>query len=70
MHFHTGDLDGLEGVKNRHAGVGVGGRVDDDAVYLVKKGLLYVIHQQAFMVGLFDLYMNFSHFTVVFNELF
>jgi len=49
-----GDGDGLEGVQDRHAGVRVGRRIDDDAVDLAV-GLLDLVDDAALVVGLEDL---------------
>ena len=49
-----GDGDGFEGVEDRHAGVRVGSRVDDDAVDLAV-GLLNLVDDAALVVGLEDL---------------
>ena len=50
--LHRGDAHRLYRVQQRHAGVGVGRRVDDDAVHPVKIGLLDGVHQRALVVGL------------------
>ena len=49
-----GDCDGLEGVQDRHAGVRVSRRVDDDAVDLAVC-LLDLVDDAALVVGLEDL---------------
>ena len=54
MDLDGGDGDGFESVQNGHAGVRVGGRVDDDAVDLAV-GLLDLVDDAALVVGLEDL---------------
>lgn len=54
MDLDGGDGDGFEGVEDRHAGVRVGSRVDDDAVDLAV-GLLDLVDDAALVVGLEDL---------------
>ena len=50
--LYRGNPHGFHGVQKGHAGVGVGGGVDDYAVHLFKIGLLDGVHQCPFMVGL------------------
>lgn len=52
--LNGGDGDGFEGVEDRHAGVRVGSRVDDDAVDLAV-GLLDLVDDAALVVRLEDL---------------
>ena len=52
MDLHRGDGHRLDGIQQGHTGVGIGGRIDDDALHLVKIGLLDGIHQRALVIGL------------------
>ena len=57
VHLHRWDLYRLQGVQDGHAGVGVGGGVDDDAVK-GPQGLLDLVHNGPLVVGLEDLHPN------------
>jgi len=52
MDFHRRNGGGLQRVQHGHAGVGVGGGVDDDAVHPVEIRPLDAVHQRALVVGL------------------
>ena len=52
MHFDEGNSYPGEGVANRHAGVGVRGRIEDDEIHFLAPCVLYSIDQFSFMVGL------------------
>ena len=51
MNFHRGNANGFDGVQKGNAGMGVCAGVDDDAV-CIPIGLLDLVYQIAFMIGL------------------
>ena len=55
--LHGGQGDRLQGVQDGHAGVGIGGGVDDDAV-LLPISLLDLVHNGPLVVGLEDLHVD------------
>ena len=50
VYLYTWNPDSLEGVKQGYAGVGICSRVEDYAVYAVKKGLLNPVHKGPFVI--------------------
>ena len=57
MHLHRRNRHGFERIENGNAGVGIGGGIDDNAV-CPAAGLLNLIHNGAFVVGLEQLAVN------------
>ena len=51
MHLHSGNAHRFQRIQNGDGSMGVGGRVDDNAV-INAQGLLNFIHQAALVVGL------------------
>ena len=51
MHLNSRNGNRLQGIQNRHGGMGVGGGIDDDAVIHTISGL-NCIHNCTFVVGL------------------
>ncbi|MNY10504.1 hypothetical protein D3C86_1434890 [compost metagenome] len=52
MYFHERDRHAGQGIAQRHAGVRIGRRVDEDEVHPLAACRLDTIHQRPFMVGL------------------
>ena len=57
MDLHCGNRYSLQGIQDRHAGMGVGGWVDDNAVDF-SVGSLDFIYQISFVIGLVNLYLH------------
>ena len=55
--LHRRQTHRLQGVQNGHAGVGIGGGVDDDAVHL-PVGPLDLVHNGPLVVGLEQLHLS------------
>ena len=52
MHFDKRDGDGCQRIAQRHAGMGVSRRIDDDEIHLVARGFVQPVDQGTFVVVL------------------